>query len=159
RRLDRRIMAFAALPDGWHQHVLSLGAPARKHVARGAVFPDRPRILAPRSLRAEAMAEVAELTVAEPSLGAVRRGDPPSLLRTLDVMAVPATGRGPEQDAVGILDLPVNPVPLPGRLHTTTRPSRYGASDPSVVALQVVGVLADELRITLPDQPTQQFGL
>src|SRR5262245_32860873 len=42
RRLDRRVMAFAALPDGWHQHVISLGARPRKHVARGAVFSDHP---------------------------------------------------------------------------------------------------------------------
>src|SRR5262249_4018301 len=94
-----------------------------------------------------------------PSLGDVRRGNLPRLLATLDGMTVPTSGRGPEHDAVGIRDLPVDPVPLPFRLRTTTRPSRYGASVPSVVALQVAGILADELRITLTEQPPQQFRL
>jgi hypothetical protein len=158
RPIDQRVMAFAALPNRWHQHVIGLGAPPCKLVARRAIFSStHQRFLAPRRLRTEAMAQVAKLTAAEPSLGNVRRGDLPRLLGTLDGMAVPAAGRGPGQDAVGIPDLPVDPIPL--RLRRTTRPSRYGASDPSVVALQVAGILADELRVTLADQPTQQFGL
>lgn len=156
-QIDGRVMAFAALSDGWHQHILGPGAPLCILVARGAVFVTHERFLARRRLRSVAMAEVAKLTVAEPSPGNVRRGDLPRLLATFDGVAILTAGRGPEQDAIGNRDLLVNPLPF--RFRTTTRPSRYGASKATVVALQVAGIFADELCVTLTDEPAQQFGL
>jgi len=152
-------MAFAALPDGWHQHVIGFGAPPCEFVAHGAVFLTRQPFLAPRMLRAEAMAEVAKLTVAEPSLGNVRRGDLPRPLGPLNGVAVSAAGRRLEQDAVGILDLQTDPGPLRFGRRTTTRPSRYGTSNPSIVALEFAQILLNELGVTLANEPAQQFGL